>query len=333
MNLPERNEGYVELVERMLSGALQPLSRLISLVERGYPAVTEIMKDIYPRLGRAYSIGITGPPGGGKSTLVDRLTAVARSKGLSVGIIAVDPTSPFSGGAVLGDRIRMQQHYLDPAVFIRSMATRGSRGGLPTTTRNVMQLLDAFGKDIIFVETVGVGQTELDIMETVDTTLVALVPEAGDAIQTMKAGLMEIADIFVVNKADRPGADRLAVELESMLMLSPRMNQWQPPILATQAINEVGIEALYREVERHQEFLESSGELLRRRRQQRKEEFLHAVEHRLRNRLSLLMSENERLRSLLGQVENGEIDPYSAVEIMESEVLSRGWLPGVGQPP
>lgn len=234
---------------------------------------------------------------------------------------------------MLGDRIRMQQHYLDPEVFIRSMATRGSRGGLPTTTRNVMKLLDAFGKDIIFVETVGVGQTELDIMETVDTTLVALVPEAGDAIQTMKAGLMEIADIFVVNKADRPGADRLVVELESMLMLSPRMNQWQPPILATQAINDVGIGELYREAKRHQEFLESSGELLRRRRQQRKEEFLHAVEHRLRNRLSLLMSENERLRSLLGQVENGEIDPYSAVEIMESEVLSRGWLPGVGQPP
>ncbi|MBT9163945.1 MAG: GTPase ArgK [Chloroflexi bacterium] len=317
----------MELVERMLGGALQPLSRLISLVERESSEVTAIMKAIYPHLGGAYSIGITGPPGGGKSTLVDRLTAVARSKGLSVGIIAVDPTSPFSGGALLGDRIRMQQHYLDSEVFIRSMATRGSHGGLPSTTRNVMKLLDAFGKDIILVETVGVGQTELDIMETVDTTMVALMPEAGDAIQTMKAGLMEIADIFVVNKADRPGADRLVVELKSMLMLSPRANQWQPPILSTQAINDVGIEELYREAERHREFLGSSGELLRRRQQQRKEEFLRAVEHRLRNRLSVLMIGNARLRSLLAEVENGEIDPYSAVEIMESEALSRGWLP------
>jgi len=317
----------MDLVERMLGGALQPLSRLISLVEQGSPEVPEIMKAIYPQLGKAYSIGVTGPPGGGKSTLVDRLTAVARGKGLSVGVIAVDPTSPFSGGAVLGDRIRMQQHYLDPEVFIRSMATRGSRGGLPTTTRNVMKLLDAFGKDIIFVETVGVGQTELDIMETVDTTIVALVPEAGDTIQTMKAGLMEIADIFVVNKADRPGADRLVVELESMLMLSPRSNQWQLPILATQAINDVGIEELYQEAEKHQEFLKSSGEISRRRQQQRRQEFLHAVEQRLRNRLSTLMKGNDKLMSLLGQVENGEIDPYSAVEIMESEALSQGWLP------
>ncbi|PIU57406.1 MAG: methylmalonyl Co-A mutase-associated GTPase MeaB [Chloroflexi bacterium CG07_land_8_20_14_0_80_51_10] len=317
----------MDLVERMLGGALQPLSRLISLVEQGSPEVPEIMKAIYPQLGKAYSIGVTGPPGGGKSTLVDRLTAVARGKGLSVGVIAVDPTSPFSGGAVLGDRIRMQQHYLDPEVFIRSMATRGSRGGLPTTTRNVMKLLDAFGKDIIFVETVGVGQTELDIMETVDTTIVALVPEAGDTIQTMKAGLMEIADIFVVNKADRPGADRLVVELESMLMLSPRSNQWQLPILATQAINDVGIEELYQEAEKHQEFLKSSGEISRRRQQQRRQEFLHAVEQRLRNRLSTLMKVNDKLMSLLGQVENGEIDPYSAVEIMESEALSQGWLP------
>jgi len=317
----------MDLVERMLGGALQPLSRLISLVEQGSPEVPEIMKAIYPQLGKAYSIGVTGPPGGGKSTLVDRLTAVARGKGLSVGVIAVDPTSPFSGGAVLGDRIRMQQHYLDPEVFIRSMATRGSHGGLPTTTRNVMKLLDAFGKDIIFVETVGVGQTELDIMETVDTTIVALVPEAGDTIQTMKAGLMEIADIFVVNKADRPGADRLVVELESMLMLSPRSNQWQLPILATQAINDVGIEELYQEAEKHQEFLKSSGEISRRRQQQRRQEFLHAVEQRLRNRLSTLMKVNDKLMSLLGQVENGEIDPYSAVEIMESEALSQGWLP------
>ena len=252
---------------------------------------------------------------------------LARSNGRSVGIIGVDPTSPFSGGAVLGDRIRMQQHYLDPEVFIRSMATRGCRGGLPTTTRNVMKLLDAFSKNIIIVETVGVGQTELDIMEAVDTTIVALVPEAGDTIQTMKAGLMEIADIFVVNKADRPGADRLVVELQSMLMLSARGNQWQPTILATQAINNVGIEELYQATEKHRELLQSTGELSRRRQQQRKDEVLQTAEHRLQQRVWKFMKSNDRLMSLLGQVERGEIDPYTAVEIMEKEALSRGWLP------
>jgi len=309
----------MELVEKMLSGASQPLSRLISLVESESPDVPEIMKEIHPHLGRTYAIGVTGPPGGGKSTLVDRLTAVARGKGLSVGIIAVDPTSPFSGGAVLGDRIRMQRHYLDQEVFIRSMATRGSRGGLPATARNVMKLLDAFGKDLIFVETVGVGQTELDIIEAVDTIMVILIPEVGDTIQAMKAGLMEIADIFAVNKADRPGADKLIVEIESMLNLSPQGNQWQPPVLATQAVNDVGISELYQAMEKHREFLQSAGELFRRRQQHRKDEFLHVVEQRLRGRLLKLMEGDSRLISLLGQIERGELDPYSAVEIMESE--------------
>jgi GTPase len=317
----------MKLVEEMLKGEQRSLSRLMSLAEDGSPEVPEIMKAIYSHLGKAYSIGVTGPPGAGKSTLVDKLTAVIRGKGLSVGIIAVDPTSPFSGGAVLGDRIRMQQHYLDPEVFIRSMATRGSRGGLPTTTRNVMKILDAFGKDIILVETVGVGQTELDIMETVDTTIVTLVPEAGDTIQTMKAGLMEIADVFAVNKADRPGANRLVVEIESMLTLSSCDKQWKPPVLATQASNNVGIEKLYQATEKHQEFLQSSGELLRRRQQQRKEEFLHAIEQGFRNRLSAFMKDNARLKSLLIQVESGEVDPYSAVETVESEALLKGYLP------
>jgi len=318
----------MDLVEGMLRGEPRSLSRLISMVERESPEVSEIMKAVYPHLGKAYSIGITGPPGAGKSTLADRLTTVIRGRGLSVGIIAVDPTSPFSGGAVLGDRIRMQQHYLDPAVFIRSMASRGSRGGLPSTARNVIKLLDAFGKDIILVETVGVGQTELDIMEAVDTTIVTLVPEAGDTVQTMKAGLMEIADIFVVNKADRPGSDRLVVELQSMLSLTPAKDAWRPPILAVQALNDVGIEELYQEVGTHQEFLQSSGELSQRRRQQRREEFIRAVEHRLRKRLSRLMKDSDRLLSLWEDVEAGKIDPYSALDIMENEAVSKEWLPG-----
>lgn len=319
-------DNKMELVDKMLAGAQQPLSRLISLVERESSNVPEIMKGVYPHLGRAYSIGVTGPPGAGKSTLVDKLTAVVRRKDLSAGIIAVDPTSPFSGGAVLGDRIRMQQHYLDPEVFIRSMASRGSRGGLPSATRNVIKLLDAFGKDVVLVETVGVGQTELDIMETVDTTIVALVPEAGDTIQTMKAGLMEIADIFVVNKADRPGSNKLVVELQSTLMLSPVKKEWQPPIIPTEAVNDVGIEELYQEVLKHQEYLKTSGELDRQRQQQRKEEFVRAVEQRLRKRLARLMKDNDRLMTLWGEVESGRTDPYTALDIMEAEAVSQGWL-------
>ena len=213
--------------------------------------------------------------------MVDKLTAVARGKGLSVGIIAVDPTSPFSGGAVLGDRIRMQQHYLDDGVFIRSMATRGSHGGLPRTASAVLKLLDAFGKDVIFVETVGVGQTELDIMETVDATVVVLVPEAGDTIQTMKAGLMEIADIFAVNKADRPGADYLMAELEIMLHQSPKQSWWQVPVITTQAVNGIGIKELYEHIERYYQALEQSGRLALKRQQQRKAEFLQTIERKI----------------------------------------------------
>jgi len=317
----------LKLVERMLAGELPALARLITLVEREAPQTPEVMKEIHPYLGKAHVVGVTGPPGGGKSTLVDRLTQVARGQGLSVGIIAVDPTSPFSGGAVLGDRIRMQRHYLDPGVFIRSMATRGSRGGLPRGVRGVIKLLDAFGKDLILVETVGVGQTELDIVETADTVVVVLVPEAGDAVQTLKAGLMEIASIFVVNKADLPGADRLALEIESMLRLSPANFEWRPPVVVTQALNDIGVEEVYRAVEEHRRYLQASGELERRRLQQRKEELWQRVEQRLQERLRHLLWAGG-LASLTEKVASGELDPYSAAEMIE-EKLSRSW-PGSG---
>lgn len=317
----------MDTVEKMLCGDERALSRLITLVERDTQEVPEIMRQVCPQTGRAYYIGVTGPPGSGKSTLVDKLTAIARGKGASVGIIAVDPSSPFSGGAVLGDRIRMQQHYLDSGVFIRSMATRGSLGGLPRTARRAAKLMDAFGKDIVILETVGVGQAELDIIEAADTTVVVLYPGGGDAIQTMKAGLMEIADIFAVNKADRQGADQVVAELEAMLSLNPRDAHWQTPVLAIQALNNIGIDELYQDIERHRSMLESTGRLATQRQGQLKKELIQAIEQGVSTQLSRLMIEDQNLIALSERVASGELDPYStAKEILSNNAVLKGWL-------
>ncbi len=314
-----------ELVEKMLAGAQRPLARLISVVEREEPGVQSIMRQLYPRLGKGYSIGITGPPGGGKSTLVDKLTALLRKRGMTVGVIAADPTSPFSGGAILGDRIRMQQHYLDPGVFIRSMATKGSHGGLPRTAKDVIKLMDAAGKDIILVETVGVGQTELDIVETTDTTVVLLVPEAGDAIQTLKAGLMEIADIFVVNKADREGVDQLVQQLWTMLEIKHSEGGWRVPVVTTQAHRGIGIEDLYAHIEAHRRLLAESGQLEQRRARHRRNELWELVAQEVRRRLTVRVREDPKLAALVGQVMQGELDPHlAAARILDSEEAPRG---------
>jgi len=296
------------LVERMIAGDRVALAKLMTRIENETGDVTGIMARIYPRLGHADTVGVTGPPGAGKSTLVDRLIGKLRATAQSVGVVAVDPSSPFSGGAVLGDRIRMQNHALDPAVFIRSLSTRGRRGGLARATRQMTHLLDAFGKDRIIIETVGVGQTELDIMELAGTVVVVLVPEAGDTVQVMKAGLLEIAHIFVVNKADREGALRMQTELQTMLQLRPGAD-WQVPVLLTEADKDRGIDELVAAIDAHRAHrsAQRGGRVAE---THREREFLDVLDGELRARFERrLPTEAE---ALLTRVRSGAIDPYSA---------------------
>jgi GTPase len=317
------------LVERMLGGDRLALARLMTLVENRSPALPEIMRGVHARAQRGYVVGVTGPPGAGKSTVVDRLTAALRAEGQTVGIVAVDPSSPFTGGAVLGDRIRMQGHALDSGVFIRSMATRGAFGGMARATSQVIKLMAAFGFDWILAETVGVGQTELDIMKLADTTVVVLVPEAGDAVQAMKAGLLEAADVFVVNKADRPGAPALMAELTFTAHLQytgsagPRDIDWEIPVLSAEAQNDVGTAELLAQIRRHRGVLEGTGALTERRRQRRRAElsrllveaFTASVEKKLRA---------GDLRRTFDDVADGLVDPYSAAQEILDRVISLG---------
>jgi len=295
----------------MLEGDRVALARLMTLVENRAPELPEVMARIHRRMGAAQVIGITGPPGAGKSTLTDRITARLRAAGKRVGIVAVDPSSPFSGGAVLGDRIRMQAHFLDPGVFIRSLSARGNVGGLARATRDVARLLAAFGKDTVIVETVGVGQNEFDVMRLADTVVVVLVPEAGDTIQAMKAGLLEIADVFVVNKADRDGAARMQTELEQMLQLRPAAG-WQVPVLQTVAPDGKGIAELVDAIGQHRRYLERSGEGAARAAAARHQEFVGALRDELGRRLEGAMR-NGAIRDVLERLDRGEIDPYAAL--------------------
>ncbi|HEX9477464.1 MAG TPA: methylmalonyl Co-A mutase-associated GTPase MeaB [Methylomirabilota bacterium] len=318
-----------DLVRRMLDGDRLALARLITRVENRAPDVPEIMRAVHERTGRAYVLGITGPPGAGKSTLVDRVTGRLRAEKQPVGVIAVDPSSPFTGGAVLGDRIRMQTHTLDPDVFIRSMATRGSLGGLARATGDVIKLMDAFGFPWIIVETVGVGQTELDIIRQVDTTVVTLVPESGDSIQAMKAGLMEVADVFVVNKADRDGAHALMAELRFSVHLhytsggAPKDVDWEVPVLAAQAVNDVGIDELMGQVKRHRAVLEQAGALETRRQARRRAELEALLVEEFTAQVTERVQTDAALGATIEAVTAGRLDPYSAVARILAQTLRR----------
>ena len=314
-----RNVSVGDLVERMLAGDTVSLARAISWIEDEDERGLEVLNAVYPRVGGAYRIGISGPPGAGKSTLVDGLTERLLDAGKTVGIIAVDPTSPFTGGALLGDRVRMQKLGVRDGVFIRSMATRGGLGGLSRAAPGVAAVMDAFGLDYVILETVGVGQSELDIAEAADTTVIVLVPESGDSIQAMKAGLMEIGEIFVVNKADRDGAGMTAEELKSMLTLKDRPDGWLPPVVLTMATTGEGIPELAEAIEEHRRFLDSADLLEERRRAHFKSQVRSIIVDSLEQELYERLGGEPGLDSMIGDVTRGHRSPYQVAR----EVIDR----------
>jgi len=302
----------MRLVDRLLGGDVRSLARAISLVEDDSGRAVEILQSVYSRTGSAAVVGVTGAPGSGKSSLVDRLVAAYRAAEQRVGVIAVDPSSAFSGGAILGDRVRMQGHATDPGVFIRSMATRGNLGGLARATNDAIDLLDAAGYDPIIVETVGVGQDEVDIVRTADAVAVVLVPGMGDDIQAIKAGILEIADLFVLNKADRDGVDRLHADLDSMLSLSSASGRAKPGILRTVAVHDQGITDLQRGIE---EFLATCGasRRLARRRERAEARFLSLLEQRVVTQIRERVFPGTSYSDMIDRIVRRQIDPYTAV--------------------
>ena len=305
-----------EFIDKLFSGDPRTIARAITRVENYSPEAVGLMKAVFPRTGNATIIGITGSPGAGKSSLVDKLAFYYKDAGKRVGIICVDPSSPFSGGAILGDRIRMATLGLDKNVFIRSMATRGNLGGLSRATVDAVSILDAAGFDIVIVETVGVGQDEVEIVKTADVSVVVLVPGMGDDIQAIKAGIMEIGDVFVINKADREGVLRTQKELDALLALAHRPDMWQPPIVKTIATENKGIDDLAGAIESYKDFLKQGDSALPRRRAIAKWRLLELLQERLLNDLMDTDGAIERLASLSDEVAEKKIDPYSAVEKM-----------------
>jgi LAO/AO transport system kinase len=318
-----------DLVEGVRSGDRRALARAITLVESSDPLAYDLIRDLYPETGHAYAIGVTGPPGVGKSSLVSALVRHVREGDATVGVITVDPSSPFTKGALLGDRIRLADHFLDPEVFIRSMGTRGHLGGLAEATLQAALVLDAAGKDLVFLETVGAGQSEVEIISIADTVLLVLMPGSGDSIQALKAGIMEIPDVIAVNKCDHPAAKTMVNEVRSILTLDPD-REWQPPIVLTEAVRGAGIEELWGEIEAHRRHLEDGGLLAERRAKNLAGEVFAVASARAKMHLESAVGDDPELQRLLTAVQNRELDPLTAVrEIMEKvfEVHEDGGRP------
>ncbi|HEV2022461.1 MAG TPA: methylmalonyl Co-A mutase-associated GTPase MeaB [Terriglobales bacterium] len=318
--MPDETNNWVA---RIRSGEPRALARAISAIEDHAPESVELLKALFPHSGKARVIGLTGAPGSGKSTLVDQLAREYRKQGRTLGIIAVDPTSPYTGGAILGDRIRMQAHHADSGIYIRSMATRGFLGGLARATADVATVLDASGKDLILVETVGVGQDEVDIVRLADATIVILVPGMGDDVQTIKAGIMEIADIFVINKSDREGAERVEREIRAMQSLATRPDRWSPPIVKTVATEGTGIPELVAAIAEHEEYLRRENLTLKKKIGNWRERLVEMLRESLLERVLKEQMSDGEVAAYAAEVAEGKRDPYSLVE----EIVSR-----VGKP-
>jgi len=307
------------IAEKVIEGDVRAVARLIRDIDDGMPEVREVLKELYPSTGNAYVIGITGSPGVGKSTLVDQMVHHIRKDDKTVGVLAVDPTSPFSGGAILGDRVRMQRHSMDDGVFIRSLATRGHFGGLTQSTRSAIDVLDAMGKDFIIVETVGVGQDEVDVVKSAHTTVIVVIPGMGDDIQAIKAGILETGDIFLINKADREGADKTMSELRLMIDMNKRKYQdgkWKPPILQIEAVFDKGVSEFLEEIKKHREYLlRTSGELqFRKKRNRVREELSDMIKKRLFEEVLESITETGQFDQAVESIVEGKIDPYSACD-------------------
>ena len=311
------------LIEGLRGGNTRAVSKLITLVERESPLVPDIYREIYRQGGHAHVVGICGPPGTGKSTLVNGLITLLRNRSLKVGVIAVDPTSPYTGGAVLGDRIRMQRHATDEMVLIRSMGTRGHLGGLSRATLGAVRLLDACGKDVVIVETVGIGQAEVEIGDTADTTVLVMAPGLGDQIQVLKAGIMEVGDIFVVNKADQGNADKLILEIQVMLGLNrdpQTTHAWEPPVIRAEGIYDKGIEEIWTAVERHRSHLQVDGALQEKRKQIMVRETMDIVSRRIEELLLAKVLKGKPKDDLANKIGGMNVDPYSAAASIVGEL-------------
>jgi GTPase len=323
-----RSWTLAELMEGIRGGDRRALARAITLVESSDPLAYELIRELYPETGNAYAVGVTGPPGVGKSSLVSALVRLVRGNDTSVGVISVDPSSPFTQGALLGDRIRLADHFLDPEVFIRSMGTRGHLGGIAEATLQAALLLDAAGKELLFLETVGTGQSEVEVITIADTVLLVLMPGSGDSIQALKAGIMEIPDVIAVNKSDHPAAKTMVNEVRSVLALDTDAD-WSPPIVLTEAVRGESVERLWGEIAAHREFLERDGLLEERRRRNLSQEVFAVASSRAKSHLEQAVGDDPELRRVLDAVQRRELDPLSAVQ----EILEKVFHIGDGNRP